>query len=166
MPVRNSRCSADVAIRLMEIAGTARISTLKRGDAAPGRLVYSRTKNRSEGGTRATDESFSRYITACADGSSRITSDRLAQGPEPFEHEQRDEGRGRRLVATPPGEHDQPGRQGRGQEERQRSRVQLHGKPGLGDEPIHLQLTSRHRSDPLARPRRAAIVVIVVIDQG
>src|SRR5208337_1407219 len=74
MPVRNSRCSPDVAMRLMEIAGTARISTLNRGDAAPVRLVYSRTKNRSEGGTRATDESFRRYVTACADGSSRTAS--------------------------------------------------------------------------------------------
>ncbi len=36
----------------MEIAGTARIMTLKRGCAAPWvRLVYSRTKNKMEGGT-------------------------------------------------------------------------------------------------------------------
>ena len=74
MPVRNSRCSADVAIRLIEIAGTARISTLKRGGASPGWLVYSRTKNRSEGGTRATAESFTLYRTACAVGSVTIAS--------------------------------------------------------------------------------------------
>src|SRR5271165_3567116 len=83
MPVRNSWCSPDVAMRLMEIAGTARINTLNRGGAAPVRLVYSRTKNRSEGGTRATDESFKRYITACADGSSRTApiASHKAQSP-------------------------------------------------------------------------------------
>lgn len=36
--------------------------------------MYSRTKNSSEGGTKATDESFRRYATACADGSSKTTS--------------------------------------------------------------------------------------------
>ena len=78
-------------MRLMEIAGTARISTLKRGGAAPVRLVYSRTKNRSEGGTRATDESFRRYITACADGSSRTASiaSHKAQSPSNTSSEMR-----------------------------------------------------------------------------
>src|SRR5262245_30894410 len=61
-------------MRLVEIAGTARINTLKGGDTAPVRPVYSMTKNRSDGGTRVTNESFRRYTTACAAGSSRIAS--------------------------------------------------------------------------------------------